>query len=454
MASLDLFVINVALHDLSVEFGASSLSDVSWVINAYSIFFGALLVPAGRLSDHFGGKRAFVVGLVIFTLSSLACALSPNLWALIAFRCLQAAGAAALVPASLSLVLTTLPADHVQRGVRAWAVTGSLAGATGPVVGGLLTELGWRWVFLINLPIGLLALVSAVFFVSAPPRNHQSVLPNPVEVASIVIALGALALGIVKGPDWGFTSLRLYVVWMVAAAGAVLFVLGNRRARQPVIALSLFRSRFFSAANAGMALYSLSMVMTILGVTLYLQTNWHWSAIATGAAIAPGPASLFVTAQVLNRVSRRPSMAAMVTAGLVIVAVGQLGLILSLTYLPSSYGYAVVILPGWILTGVGSGLSLPALTGSATIGLPATASAVGSAVVQVSRQLGTVVGSAVLVAVLGAATTTGATGRYLAAWWIAIAVCLAGGVVSALGLRRRLDGVGTAPAVVPTYDGG
>jgi hypothetical protein len=203
-----------------------------------------------------------------------------------------------------------------------------------------------------------------------------------------------------------------------------------------------------------MALYSLSMVMTILGVTLYLQTNWRWSAIATGAAIAPGPASLFVTAQVLNRVSRRPSMAAMVTAGLVIVAVGQLGLILSLTYLPSSYGYAVVILPGWILTGVGSGLSLPALTGSATIGLPATASAVGSAVVQVSRQLGTVVGSAVLVAVLGAATTTGATGRYLAAWWIAIAVCLAGGVVSALGLRRRLDGVGTAPAVVPTYDGG
>lgn len=404
---------------------------MSWVINGYPICFGALLIPAGRLADHFGRKRAFLLGLAAFTLASLACALSPNLWVLIIFRCAQAAGAAALVPASLGLVLTTLPAPRVQHGVRWWAVTGSVAGATGPVVGGLLTQADWRLVFLINLPIGVFALISAALVIPAPERDHDSVLPHLVEVGAIVLGLGALALGIVKGPDWGWTNRRTAAAWVVTAAAIVLFVVMNRRARQPVIALSLFRDRFFSAANAGMVLYSLSIVMSILGMSLYLQENWQWSAIATGAAIAPGPAFLFLTSRTLNRLSWRPSMATMVTAGLVIVAVGQVLFVPSLRHW---HDYATAILPGWALTGIGSGLSLPALTGSATIGLPAAMSAVGSAAIQVSRQFGTVVGSAVLIALLGPVT---ATPRFLDAWWVAVIVCLAAAAVTAVGLRQR-----------------
>lgn len=437
MASLDMFAVNVALHRIGVQLGGGALSSVSWVINAYSIFFGALLIPAGRLADHFGRKAVFLVGLAIFTLASVACAVSPDLWALIAFRCLQAVGAAALVPASLGLVLATMPAGKTRHGVRIWAVTGSVAGATGPVIGGLLTQFDWRWVFLINLPIGVVALVSAIIVVPAPPKDHRSVIPHPVEVAAIIVSLGALALGIVKGPDWGWSSLGTCLSWAVAAAAIVIFLSINRKARQPVIQLSLFRNRFFSSANAGMVLYSASIVMTILGMTLFLQQNWHWSAIATGAAIAPGPACLFLTSQVLAATKRGLSMATMISVGFLVVAAGLLLMIVSLHAMAGSHDYAAAILPGWALTGVGSGLCLPPLTGAATVGLPAEASSVGSAAIQVARQLGTVMGAAVLVAVLGAAATTGAMAPFLRSWWIAVVVCVIGSAVTALGLHRH-----------------
>src|SRR5579875_3709214 len=129
MATLDLFVVNVALRDIGTHFGGSALSNVSWVLNAYAIVFGALLIPAGRAADRFGRKGAFITGLAVFTVASLACAVAPDFWALVGFRCLQAVGAAILVPSSLGLVLTALPPERVASGVRAWAVTAAVGGA-------------------------------------------------------------------------------------------------------------------------------------------------------------------------------------------------------------------------------------------------------------------------------------------------------------------------------------
>ncbi len=156
MSTMDLFIVNVALHTIASRLH-HSLSDVVWVLNGYALFFGALLVPAGRFGDKFGRKTVFVFGLLIFTSASLACAVSPTLWVLIVFRGVQAIGAAMLIPSSLGLVLTTMPPARVERSVRLWAVSGAAAGAVGPVVGGLLTSLSWRWIFLINLPIGITA---------------------------------------------------------------------------------------------------------------------------------------------------------------------------------------------------------------------------------------------------------------------------------------------------------
>ena len=179
MSVMDLFIVNVALQTIGTDLH-HALSDVAWVLNAYALIFGALLIPAGRFSDKYGRKNVFMLGLAIFTIASLACAVSPDLWVLIAFRCVQATGAAMLIPSSLGLVLTTMPPARVKRSVRLWAVSGAAAGAIGPVVGGLLTALSWRWIFLINLPIGIA--VIAVTWKMIPNVRHDlsTKMPDPI----------------------------------------------------------------------------------------------------------------------------------------------------------------------------------------------------------------------------------------------------------------------------------
>jgi MFS family permease len=202
MALLDLFVVNVALHDIGVGLHyQSSLSDVAWVLNAYALFFGALLIPAGRFADKYGRKAAFILGLAVFTVASLACAVSPDLWVLVGFRCVQAAGAAMIIPASLGLVLTTLPPDRVKRGVRVWAVSGAAAGSIGLVVGGLLTALSWMWIF-INLPIGIVAVL--VTWKMIPVRYDRTTgMPGLFGSLMFVVTIGAISLGLLNGSSWG-----------------------------------------------------------------------------------------------------------------------------------------------------------------------------------------------------------------------------------------------------------
>jgi MFS family permease len=195
MATLDLFVVNVALKDIGREFSGQGLSNLSWILNAYAIIFGALLIPAGRMADRYGRRSAFVAGLAVFTTASLACALAPDLWALVAFRCLQAAGAAVLTPASLGLVLTALPAVRVAGGVRLWAVSAALAGAAGPVVGGLLTDASWRWIFVINIPLGLAAAAAALALIPRDSRDRATRIPDLLGSFLLVISVGAASLG-------------------------------------------------------------------------------------------------------------------------------------------------------------------------------------------------------------------------------------------------------------------
>jgi len=201
MALLDLFVVNVALHDIGVGLHyQSSLSDVAWVLNAYALFFGALLIPAGRFADKYGRKATFILGLAVFTVASLACAVSPDLWVLVGFRCVQAAGAAMIIPASLGLVLTTLPPDRVKRGVRVWAVSGAAAGSIGPVVGGLLTALSWRWIFIINLPIGIAAVLVTWKLIPNVRHDRTTRMPDLLGSLMIVVTIGAISLGLLNGP--------------------------------------------------------------------------------------------------------------------------------------------------------------------------------------------------------------------------------------------------------------
>ncbi|MFB8007267.1 MFS transporter [Nocardia sp. NPDC056000] len=160
MAMLDTFIVNVAFTAIGDGFPGSSLADLSWVLNAYTIVYAALLIPAGRLADRYGRKRGFLTGLAVFTVASVACALAPSLWSLIGFRALQAAGAALLTPTSLGLLLTALPVERRATAVKIWATSTSLAAAIGPIIGGALVQLSWQWVFLVNAPVGVIAMVA------------------------------------------------------------------------------------------------------------------------------------------------------------------------------------------------------------------------------------------------------------------------------------------------------
>jgi EmrB/QacA subfamily drug resistance transporter len=433
MGLLDLFVVNVALNDIGTHLHRS-LSDVAWVLNAYALFFGALLVPAGRFGDKYGRKNTFMLGLAVFTIASLACAVSPDLWALIAFRCLQAIGAAMLIPSSLGLVLTTMPPARVKRSVRLWAVSGAAAGAIGPVVGGLLTSLSWRWIFLINLPIGITAI--AVTWKMIPNVRHDlsTRMPDPIGSLMAILTIGAISFSLLNGHTWGWGNSRIIASWAVAVASAVGFVVSTRRAPVPVIDPQMFRSRVFTASNVSIVIGTTIFGMQLLGMSLFLQQAWHWSTTDTGLAIAPGPAAILLSSFVAQKLNEKLPVGLVVASGFGIIAAGQVLMLLLIR--GGGHSYAADILPAWFLSGTGFGLSIPTIIGLATHDLPPKLSATGSAVVNSGRQVGGVFGTAILVLILGKAATNGNPAQYYHLWWVAAAICFPAAVTS-LGLTPR-----------------
>ena len=433
MSVMDLFIVNVALHTIGAHLH-HSLSDVAWVLNAYALFFGALLIPAGRFGDKIGLKTVFMLGLVIFTFASLACALGADLWVLIAFRCVQAIGAAMLIPSSLGLVLTTMPPERVRRSVRLWAVSGAAAGAIGPVIGGLLTSLSWRWIFLINLPIGIAVIVVSWKMIPFVRHDFSTKMPDLIGSVMVILTIGAISFGLLNAHTWGWGNGRILASWAVAVVSAVGFVISTRRAAVPVIDPQMFRSRVFTAANVSIVIAAAIFGMELLGMSLFLQQAWHWSVTDTGLAIAPGPVAIVMSSFLAQKLNEKLPVGLVVASGFGIIAVGQILMLLLLK--SGGHSYAADILPTWFLIGIGFGLSLPTIIGSATTDLPAKLSATGSAVVNSGRQIGGVFGTAVLVLILGKAATTGDPTQYYHLRWVAAAACAAAAVTS-LGLTPR-----------------
>jgi MFS family permease len=412
VASLDLFVVNVAFGDIAKSYPGHSLGEFSWILNSYAIVYAALLIPLGRWADRIGHKRAFIAGLALFTLASAACAFSPSLWALVAFRIVQAVGAAALTPASLGLLISALPAAKRQSGVRIWAAAGAAAAAFGPVVGGILVEASWRWVFLINVPVGIV-------FVGA---------------ALLTVGIGSLALALVQGPDWGWTDNRVLIAFAVAVATLLSFWWSNSRHRTPLIAPDLLKIRSFAWSNVTAILFSAAFAAGLLSNILWLQEVWGYSALRTGFAVSPGPLLVPLFAIAGGSLSRKYSAGRVAALGSLLWAVGT---VLVLVSVDSTPNYATGLLPGWIIAGIGVGLALPTILSQATADLAPARSATGSAIVSMSRQIGTVLGVSVLIAVLGSSVDPD---TFRQAWWVIFAVAL----VSALA------SLGMTPATTPT----
>ena len=375
-----------------------------------------------------------MLGLFIFTIASLACAVSPDLWVLIAFRCVQAIGAAMLIPSSLGLVLTTMPPERVKRSVRLWAVSGAAAGAIGPVIGGLLTSLSWRWIFLINLPIGIAVIAVSWKMIPFVRHDFSTKMPDLIGSVMVILTIGAISFGLLNGHTWGWGDGRIIASWVVAVVAAVGFVISTRRAAVPVIDPQLFKSRVFTAANVSVVIAATIFGMQLLGMSLFLQQAWHWSTTDTGLAIAPGPVAIVMSSFVAQKLNEKLPVGLVVASGFGIIAAGQILMLLLLK--GGGHSYAADILPAWFLIGIGFGLSLPTIIGSATTDLPAKLSATGSAVVNSGRQIGGVFGTAILVVILGKAATTGDPTQYYHLWWVAAAACAAAAVTS-LGLTPR-----------------
>jgi len=434
MASLDLFIVNVALPDLGRDLRTPALSDLSWVLNGYAIVYAALLVPFGRLADRYGRKGGFLLGVAVFTLASAGCAASGSLELLVVFRLLQAAGAALLTPTSLGLLLTATPPAGRARAVRIWAASGAFAAAAGPALGGVLVDASWRWVFLINLPIGLIALIQAARIVPDSREVGRTPLPDLLGAAILTVAIGALALGLVKGPDWGWTSGSVLGALAVAVAATAWFWERSLHHPVPVVEAALMRVRSFGFANVTAVVFSVAFAGNLLGSVLWMQEVWGYSAVRTGFGVAVGPAMVPIFAAVGQRLSRRLSVGAITAAGCLLFAVGMSLVGFRLTVSPS---YASVILPAMLVGGAGVGLALPTILSAATADLPPHRSATGSAVVNMSRQIGAVLGIAIFVAVVGSPHgAPAARDAFRAAWVVAAGIAVLA-AVAALGMTPR-----------------
>jgi len=430
---LDTTIANIAFPDISASFPEASRGLLSWVLDGYFVVIAALLVPAGGLADRFGHRRVFLWGLAGFTAASLLCALAPSLETLIAFRVLQGAGAAAIAPTSLAIILDSFPAEKRATGVGLWGAAAAAAAATGPTLGAALVELdSWRLVFLVNLPLGA-ALLFAGRRLLPEGELAESRLPDLPGALMMALGLAAVTLGIVEGNDWGWTAAGTLAAF---GAGVLLLsavVVRSLRHPRPIVEPALFAHRSFTIGNLGTLLFAAAFFSLILGNVLFLTSIWGYSILSAGLAALPGPAMTTLVAGPAGRLADRFDHRAVIVPGTLVFAVGAL----VLRSAGAEPDYLGTWLPGAVLTGIGIGLAFPTLGSAAVRDVADDRFATASAVNAAFRQVGAVLGTAILVAIVGDPASLSESLRVSdAAYLFAALASLASGAV-ALGLSRQ-----------------
>jgi EmrB/QacA subfamily drug resistance transporter len=449
MTNLDLWIVNVALNAIGSDLPGSSLAGLSWVLNAYAVTLAALLIVAGRTGDRIGARQLFLLGIAVFTVASLGCAVAPNLDVLVLARVVQAVGAAMQIPTSLALLLASVPAEKRHSATRLWSAVGALAAASGPVLGGLLVEASWRWVFVVNLPIGVLALIAGSRVLPHPPQRPQQPIPDLAGSALLTIAVAAVTGAIVQGPDWGWASASVIGLLVLAAVALATFLWRCAHHPVPLFELALLRVRTFAFATAATFLFSIAFAIMLLSNALWCEGVWHYSALRTGLAMAAGPAVVPFVAIASNRVVRRVGPGVVSAAGCLIFAAGLMWRVFTASATPD---YVADLLPSMLLGGIGVGLALSTLIASGTTALPHERAGTGAALVNTSRQVASSVGVAVLVAILGSSSLRGASvSGFDHAWIVASALVIVAAVVSVcLPASSASSGAsGESGAVVP-----
>jgi len=432
MASLDLFIVNIAFPAIGKHFGGASLSSLSWILSGYAIVFAALLVPAGRWADAFGRKRAFLLGLGIFVAASTACALAPSVGFLIGARVVQAAGGALMLPTSLGLMLPEFGPQERHLAIGVWAATGGIAAAAGPPLGGLLVQADWRLVFLVNVPVGLLGLGFGLRTL-AERREADAERPDVLGALALIAAIGSLVVAIVKGQEWGWSSPAILALLVVTAVLLPAIWRRSEHHPAPIVDPAMLRVRSFGLAVGASVLFFAGFGAMLLAGVLFLTSVWHEDVLTAGLMLFPGPAMATAFSIPSARLGARFGYRIPGVIGALLFCAGQ---IFYITQTGNAPAYVSEYLPGIAISGAGVGLMIPTLTGAGASSLPPERFATGAAVLTMGRQIGAALGVAVLVAVLGTATRNAAD--FHSAWLISVAGGLSAGLaLAALGPPRR-----------------
>ena len=445
MVFLDAQVLFVAFDDIRSSFPSVSFTTMSWTLSAYTIALAAALVPSGRMADRFGRRRVFLLGLVAFTLASVLCAFAPTAGLLVVFRVVQALGAAALVPASLALVLSVFPTARVPVAVAVWGAIAALAAAIGPTVGALLVQ-GWDWraVFLANVPVGAIALVLGIRLLPESREARQEPFPDPLGIVLLAGALTLLALGIVQSDQWGWVSARTVGALVGGLLVLATFVRRTLSAPHPALDLMIFARPSVRWANIATAAFTIGFTAMFFGLIQFMLVVWNYGVVRAGLAMVPGPVVVMVLAPVFGRVAARYGQRALLLPGGLVYAAGGA---LLLTRLGEDPAYASQVLPASLLAGLGVALVIPQLTSAAVQGLPPDEFAAGAAVNQAIRQLGATFGVALTVALLGTLMPTSTADDFLGVWGM-LTVCGVLTSAAALPLPRRRRSAQPSPSPV------
>lgn len=399
LVAIDSTMLFAAFDALRKSFAGTSAAELSWVLNAYTVVYAAMLIPAGGLADAHGRRRIFRLGLTLFLAASVACGAAPSVDWLIAARVVQALGAALLTPASMSIVLAAFPTEKRAVAVSLWGAVGGLAAAVGPSLGSWVTaSAGWPWAFYINLPVGIWALWRSASHIEKAIKPVQRRSVDIVGLLLLMLAVGAVALAIVESGESRWTSSQILLVAGAGLVAGTCFVLWAKFKPNALIDLSLFQHRTYRYVNAATLVFGTAFSMMFLCFFFFMMGVWHYSLPQAGLAVTPGPLLVMPTAIITGRLASRLGHRRFLVGGSLLYALSSLWFI----WVPGTEpNYLMHWLPGLLMSGISVGLILPSLSAAAVNRLPAEHYAVGSAVNQATRQIGSVLGVSITVALLG-----------------------------------------------------
>jgi len=437
MTMIDATVVGIALPTIGREFH-TTLAALQWVVTGYTLTLGALMLVGGSLGDQFGRRRIFLIGVVWFTVASAACAAAPGAVALILLRVLQGAGAALLTPGSLAIIQSSFDKRDRGRAIGTWTGLGGVASAAGPLLGGyLISAASWRFIFLINLPIG-----AFVLFISARhvPESKDPDADHPIDVVGAVLGVAALAgttFALIEGPANGWGRPATICALLVGVAASIAFVVVERRTAYPVLPLQLFRARQFTVTNIVTFLIYAALSGALFLLPIELQVVGHYSPLQSGLALMPLTVIMLVLSSRSGRLASRIGPRLQMSVGPIITGAG----LALLARASSDTNYVTGVLPAIVVFAVGLATTVAPLTSTALSSAPERNADMASAVNNVVARVGGLIAVAVLPALAGIGSDAYANPAQLSDGFKTAALisgfaCAVGGLIAAVGIRN------------------